>query len=157
MSSGFGSSASRPALCWLATLLLCAAFYLGENAEVADRRNALRDDGASALGAYVETTAAAWRTPQSCHVRASAERRDGSNAPVEALQLAFSNALMGLGAGGEARHQSLGCLYGVEVYRTGAAMAAIPSSTAFVSTLQQALSALFIFLFGLALRNKFKS
>jgi len=57
-----------------------------------------------------------------------------------------------LDGGGDAAHRTFGCLYGVERYGDNP-IAIVPSSVSFASALQKAISAVLIFLFGLAVRN----
>jgi hypothetical protein len=84
-------------------------------------------------------------------------QHQGSNHPPatispEALHLALRNAAVILDGGVDAVHRTFRCLYGVE--RHGRiSLIVVPSSVTFASTLQKAISALLIFLFGLAIRN----
>jgi hypothetical protein len=79
--------------------------------------------------------------------------RRSTTAPNEALQLAFKNAGVVIdGGGSEGAHRTYGCLYGLDTSDDNV-VPIVPSSVAFASGLQKALSAIFIFLFGLGLRN----
>jgi hypothetical protein len=66
---------------------------------------------------------------------------------MEAMHLALRNALILVDGGTEAAHRTFGCLYGIERY------AIVPSDVSFISAVQKAVSAVLIFLFGLAVRN----
>ncbi len=57
--------------------------------------------------------------------------------------------------GGDAAFRSFGCLYGISDYG-GQPIPNVPSPVAWASVVQKALSGIFIFLFGLALRNMLK-
>lgn len=169
---GLGASVLRPALWWLATIVIAASFYLGENENVAKARSSLEAGGASILSAYAQTTYRAWagREHQRCFTRqapkggASSDRRGGliqevrnmTNAPAEALQLAFRNAFIVLDNGGDAAHRSYGCLYGVELYGGNNPIAVVPGAVSTAAAIQKVFSAVFVFLFGLALRNMLK-
>ncbi len=85
----------------------------------------------------------------------TATASESTNALKEAINLAWHNAFIVLDGGADAAHRTYGCLYGVERYG-GNPVAFVPSGVARVSGAQKLLSALFIFLFGLALRNMLK-
>jgi hypothetical protein len=55
----------------------------------------------------------------------------------------------------DATRRAFGCLYGVERYG-GNPVVYVPRSVAIASGIQKLLSAIFIFLFGLAVRNMLK-
>ena len=73
----------------------------------------------------------------------------------EALSIAYHNAVLVLDSSGDSMHRAYGCLYGVERYG-GNPVAYVPRNVAVASGIQKLLSAVFIFLFGLALRNMLK-
>ena len=81
--------------------------------------------------------------------------RAKTNLVNEALSIAYHNALVVLDSSGDSAHRAFGCLYGVERYG-GNPVAFVPRSVAIASGIQKLLSAIFIFLFGLALRNMLK-
>jgi hypothetical protein len=60
-----------------------------------------------------------------------------------------------LDSSGDSAHRAFGCLYGVERYG-GNPVAYVPRSVAIASGIQKLFSAVFIFLFGLAVRNMLK-
>ena len=80
--------------------------------------------------------------------------RGSTDALQEAINLSWHNAFIVLDGGADSAHRTYGCLYGVERYGDNP-VTFVPSSVARASGAQK-LSALFIFLFGLALRNMLK-
>ena len=68
---------------------------------------------------------------------------------------AFRNAFIILDGGSDAAHRIYGCLYGIERYGD-TAIPVVPTGVSFASAIQKALSGVFIFLFGLGLRNMLK-
>jgi hypothetical protein len=78
--------------------------------------------------------------------------RERTDAGTEAMQLALRNAFVLLDGGPDASHRTFGCLYGVERYGDNP-VAVVPANVSFASAVQKLFSALFIFLFGLAVRN----
>ncbi len=85
----------------------------------------------------------------------AAIRRSCTGAPREAFRLAIRNGSVILDGGEDAVHRTYGCLYGVERY-AGNPVPFVPGFVTGASGLQKVLSALYIFLFGLALRNLLK-
>jgi hypothetical protein len=81
--------------------------------------------------------------------------RAQTNLVNEALSIAYHNAVIVLDNSGDSMHRAYGCLYGVERYG-GNPVAYVPRNVAIASGIQKMLSAIFIFLFGLALRNMLK-
>jgi hypothetical protein len=81
--------------------------------------------------------------------------RTRTNLVNEALSIAYHNAVIVLDSSGDSAHRAFGCLYGVERYG-GNPVAYVPRSVAIASGIQKLLSAIFLFLFGLALRNMLK-
>jgi hypothetical protein len=81
--------------------------------------------------------------------------RAATNLVNEALSVSYHNAVILLGASGDSVHRAFGCLYGVERYGDNP-VAFVPRSVAIASGVQKLLSAVFIFLFGLAVRNMLK-
>ena len=79
--------------------------------------------------------------------------RHDTTAVLEALRLAVANATI-IG-GGDSTHRMYGCLYGVEKYEDNP-VAYVPGTVAAITAVQKIFSALFIFLFGLAVRNMLK-
>lgn len=163
---GFGGSLSLPAFWWLVTLFISAIFFLGQNEDVAAARAALQMQGSSTFSAYVQTSYLAWRDGRGCYSPLPPENsattyigglspgiRAKTDAVNEAFQLALRNAFILLDNGGDAAHRSYGCLYGVELYGGSNPIAIVPGAVSFASAVQKIFSALFIFLFGLALRN----
>ncbi len=81
--------------------------------------------------------------------------RASTNPVNEALSIAYHNAVIVLDSSGDSAHRAFGCLYGVERYG-GNPVAYVPRNVAIASGIQKLLSAIFIFLFGLAVRNMLK-
>ena len=81
--------------------------------------------------------------------------RAQTNLIYEAYSIAYHNAVIVIDSSGDSMHRAYGCLYGVERYG-GNPVAYVPRNVAIASGIQKILSAVFIFLFGLALRNLLK-
>jgi uncharacterized protein YjbI with pentapeptide repeats len=168
--SNFGRSTFRPIVFWLATIALAAVYFLGHSEMMENRRAALRPKGlADNIKIYAITTMNAFRTGVDCFTGPSAGDRSISqdhdslyglpepiradtNAITEAIQLALRNSLVVVDSGAEGASRTLGCLYGIERYGTSRAPY-IPSAVSFACAIQKLFSVVFIFLFGLALRN----
>jgi uncharacterized protein YjbI with pentapeptide repeats len=171
LSSDFGRSLVRPVTWWAITLLISAFFYLGQNEDVAANRARLqRQEGSWTVWAYVSTGWDAAMNGQACFHRELQEepgsfRRQQiglideiarkTTAAREALQLAFRNGALGLDSSGDGVHRTYGCLYGFELFG-GSRTAYVPPRVSVASAIQKLFSAVFIFLFGLALRNMLK-
>ena len=181
LSSGFGRSLVRPLTWWMLTLLISAIVYLGENDDVAANRAHLEHDGYPSGIAYLLASYDAVTSPQACFDRELVSDHDPklppdqdpkerprtqrigligdiagkTNAAREALQLAIRNGALGLDTSGDGAHRTYGCLYGFELFGWSRT-AYIPNSVSIASAVQKLLSAVFIFLFGLALRNMLK-
>jgi hypothetical protein len=175
--SDFGRSLWRPALAWALLISLFAAYFLAQSGAIADRA-AVADRGGW-LATAKDYARAAWSgaPPPYCYPGtqpkpgdASGKRPDdvqtglsglveearGRTSPVkEAFSIAYHNALVVLDGNGDSAHRAFGCLYGVERYG-GNPVAFVPRAVAIASGVQKLLSAAFIFLFGLALRNLLK-
>ena len=166
---GLGSSILRPAFWWLVSVFIAAMFYLGANPEVAEKRLSLQAKGAGALSAYLQTSTVAWREGQACYEPEAStdypkvpeqdrlkslplKMREITSAPIEALQLAARTSFILLDSGSDAR--SYGCLYGVLKSDNG--MLFVPPAVSIVVSMQKVVSAVLLFLFGLALRNLLK-
>ena len=78
-----------------------------------------------------------------------------TTALTEAVHLAFRNAFIVLDGGADAAHRTHGCLYGIERFGDNP-VPVVPSAISFASAIQKLVSAVMIFLFGLALRNMLK-
>jgi hypothetical protein len=171
--SKFGTSFWRPLFFWLIAVIVAATFYLGENQNVAVYHESLRVEGIRAIPAHVVSAAKIWaeREKWRCveyYVSKSDERtsaqysglskkvRETTNAPAEAMRLAFRNALIVLGNGSDAALRSYGCLYGLELYGGSTPIPVMPQAVFITSAIQKTASLLFIFLFGLAIRNRLK-
>jgi hypothetical protein len=176
--SDFGFSVLRPLLVWLACVVFFAAFYLSQT-DAMRRDLALRD--ASVIGAAAQAGRHALSNDVACYpppptftenwklwhskeappaaqsasatlIRGLGEKlRAQTSANAEARHLAFRNGLVALDGGGDASYRIYGCLYGLE----GNAPI-VPAAVSTASAIQKVLSALLIFLFGLALRNMLK-
>jgi hypothetical protein len=173
--SDYGRSVLRPMGWWLLTIVVATSYYLGQHESVATNRARLHEqEGYSATGAFVRSELDALKRDQACFYREPLRKpiddkalplmqRIGliddiakeTNAPWEALQLAFRNGALVLDGGSEAAHRTYGCLYGFELFGTSRTVYA-PPAVSIVSAIQKLFSAVFIFLFGLALRNMLK-
>jgi uncharacterized protein YjbI with pentapeptide repeats len=158
--SDFGRSLLRPLVLWVAIIAISAAIYLGGNSTVAAARQNLQPTGWwSTLTSYAQSSLDAWRNGSPCETRTPAladDIRAATNAPAEALRLAFSNAFVLFDtAGGDAGRRTYGCLYGLE-QNGGGTVPIVPGFVSDWSKVQRLLSAVCIFLFGLALRNMLK-
>jgi hypothetical protein len=173
--SDFGRSLLRPFLLWFLCIVGFAVYFLGQNPDMASRRKDLHRGGV--LGQTISYSRAAWeaaagKLPVSCisstlptgdpekdsqsgFTGLSEPIRGRTNLVNEALTIAYHNALIVLDSSGDSMHRAYGCLYGIERYG-GNPIAYVPRSVAIASGIQKVLSAVFIFLFGLALRNMLK-
>ncbi|HUS95362.1 MAG TPA: hypothetical protein VMX97_01335, partial [Hyphomicrobiaceae bacterium] len=116
--SNFGRSLIRPLILWLALVLVSAMYFLGQSPEVAKSRAVLKPQGSvSTTAAYLKSGLQAWSKNQPCVNDLSSKVRYSTNAPTEALQLAFKNAFVIIdGGGSDGAHRTYGCLYGLEHY-----------------------------------------
>jgi hypothetical protein len=165
--SDFGRSTIRPALLWLATVAVFAMYFLSGQPYAARPAQAL--GYADTAKFYARLVPALWRAPPPCYRGAfdkegkPDERLTGlvepaaasTNALREAIRLAFRNGSVILDGGEDAMHRTYGCLYGIERYG-GNPVPFVPGFVTDASGIQKVLSALYIFLFGLALRNMLK-
>jgi hypothetical protein len=165
--SDFGRSIFRPFLFWWATIALFALYFLSVQPYTAHPAQPLGYTATALF--YAKLAPALWRAPPPCY-RASADE-DGkpaqdltglvepvaasTNAVREAFRLAIRNGSVILDGGEDAVHRTYGCLYGVARYN-GNPVPFVPGFVTDASGLQKVLSALYIFLFGLALRNMLK-
>ncbi len=179
--SNFGRSLIRPFLAWALCIAVFAIYFLGQSPEMMRERKALHLGGgfiaqARTYATVAHKAATQPRTP-SCTseendpLKSSAEKlkaddgngfsglvpqvRAQTNLVNEALSVAYHNAVIVLDGSGDSAHRAFGCLYGVERYG-GNPVAYVPRGVAIASGVQKLLSAIFIFLFGLALRNMLK-
>ena len=163
--SDCGHSLLRPLLAWLCCIVIFAIYFLGQNAEMTELRDASAANGfIRRVAAYATTAwnAASGELSVSCVSRTqngitglAKPVRDRTNPVNEALSIAYHNAVIVLDSSGDSFHRAFGCLYGVERYG-GNPVAHVPRSVAIASGIQKLLSAIFIFLFGLAVRNMLK-
>ena len=156
--SGFGSSVARPTIAWLTILVIFTAVYLGANPEMEKARGARSPEGvisvaAGSLGATLEAILASRKIP--CFAgdeqtkglgEAIASRTD---AVSEAFRLSVANAFVFGDLAGHDVRRTYGCLYGLE----SAEAPVVPGISSDAARIQKFLSAILIFLFGLALRN----
>ena len=125
---------------------------------------------AASVRFYARLAPALLRAPPPCYRgapgedgKASQERLTGLAAPVadstnatyEAFRLAIRNGSIFLDGGDDSARRTYGCLYGIQSFG-GAPAPFVPGFVTDASGLQKVLSALYIFLFGLALRNMLK-
>jgi hypothetical protein len=121
----------------------------------------------TAVHAYLDAGYDAFKSGQACIRRILPEGADKgrvglvediakeTSAPSEALQLAFRNGALVLDGGSEAAHRTYGCLYGFELFGKSRTVY-VPLGVSIASAVQKLFSGVFIFLFGLALRNMLK-
>ncbi len=167
--SDFGRSIFRPFLLWWATIAVFALYFLAGQPDVLERRHTAGPQGASTV-AYVKLIPSLLRDPPPCYAgppgedaRPSPGRLTGLVAPVaastnalaEAFRLAIRNGSIFLDGGDDSARRTYGCLYGIQSYG-GSPAPFVPGFVSDASGLQKVLSALYIFLFGLALRNILK-
>ena len=173
--SDFGRSLLRPFLAWVLCIVIFAVYFLGQNQDMAAKRRDLNPHGF--IGRVIAYSTTAWNAASgetsidcvSKTLPTGDPEKDSTNGftglaepvrtrtnPVnEALSIAYHNALIVLDSSGDSAHRAFGCLYGVERYG-GNPVAYVPRSVAIASGIQKLLSAIFIFLFGLGLRNMLK-
>ena len=159
--SNFGRSIVRPLVAWLLLLVVSAAVYLGESPMAAKIRE---HDAVSTVAAwrYARSIQTTWVSATPCASDADGVKampsaiRESTNAPHEALQLALMNGSVIGEFGGRANSaRILGCLYGLAPGDGGEATM-YPAAVSTMGLFQRALSAISIFLFGLAVRNMLK-
>jgi Pentapeptide repeats (9 copies) len=168
--SDFGRSTWRPPIAWLACIAIFAVYFLGQNEAMTTARALQPEPWSSTPIAYLTTAWDALWYPPYCYPgtkplpldpdESPKDRftglvekvRDTTNLVNEALSIAYHNAVIILDSSGNSAHRSFGCLYGVERYG-GNPVAFVPRSVAIASGIQKLLSAIFIFLFILAVRN----
>ena len=173
--SDFGRSLLRPFLAWVFCIVIFAVYFLGQNPDMAAKREELHRDGfIGQVIAYGTVALDQFRKPVAPYCYPGTQPKPGETKGVtdgfsglvedvrattnlvnEALSIAYHNALIVLDSSGDSAHRAFGCLYGVERYG-GNPVAFVPRSVAIASGIQKLLSAIFIFLFGLALRNMLK-
>jgi hypothetical protein len=176
MLANFGRSVTRPLMFWAVTVLICGAFYLSEHRDFAQANAGSSLASIEGLRTRISNTLSAWMDRKGCF---DASARSASNtgtinteqgtikplaaailqttnAAHEAFQLSLRNATVVLDTGGDAAHRSYGCLYGVEYFGTNPVAAVVPPNLSMVCAIQKILSGIFIFLFGLALKNMLK-
>ena len=169
--SDFGRSMWCPVLAWVACIIVFAVYFLGQNPDMIERRRNLPHEGfLRQIAAYSETTLSeVSKGPALTCVSKTLPKGNlddlqnglsGLAEPIlmqtnpinEALSIAYHNAVIVLDSNGDSAHRAFGCLYGVERYG-GNPVAYVPRSVAIASAIQRFLSAIFIFLFILAVRN----
>ena len=173
--SNFGRSLVRPLLAWMLCIVIFAIYFLGQNPDMAAKRSDLHWHGffgqviAYSAFAFVEV-----RNPVAPYCYPGTQPKPGETKAItdgfsglvedvraltnlvnEAFSIAYHNAVIVLDNSGDSMHRAYGCLYGVERYG-GNPVAYVPRNVAIASGIQKLLSAVFIFLFGLALRNLLK-
>ncbi len=173
--SNFGRSLLRPFLAWSVCIVIFAVYFLGQNPNMTEKRKDLHYHGfIGQLIAYSTVAYEQVRKPVAPYCFPGTPPQPGKTMTVtdgfsglvedvrsrtnpvnEALSIAYHNAVVVLDSSGDSAHRAFGCLYGVERYG-GNPVAFVPRSVAIASGIQKLLSAVFIFLFGLALRNMLK-
>jgi uncharacterized protein YjbI with pentapeptide repeats len=170
--SDFGRSTWRPLGAWLACIAIFAVYFLGQSPQMVTKRKEMHLSGP--LGQISSFSTVAFETAKSpstafCFPGTKPapgktsqvpdgfsglveEARATTNLVNEALSIAYHNAVIILDSSGDSAHRAFGCLYGVERYG-GNPVAFVPRSVAIASGIQKLFSAIFIFLFILAVRN----
>jgi uncharacterized protein YjbI with pentapeptide repeats len=153
--SDFGRSLWRPLFSWLVLLSGFAVFYLGEHEQMEKARNAINQHGTvDTVVAYAATTGTALAGGLSCVVRGR-KMYARTDAVTEALHLSLRNALVFEFGRSEGARRTYGCLFGFD----GAGEQEIPivsPRASLASAVQSLASAVLIFLFLLALRNRLR-
>ena len=168
--SDFGRSILKPFLAWSLCIVIFAVYFLGQNPDLAAERQKLDRHGFFVQPIAYSITAweALFKRPAPACFDSSQldanqngfsglveQARKQTNLVNEALTIAYHNAVIVLDSSGDSMHRAFGCLYGVERYG-GNPVAFVPRNVAIASGFQKFFSAVFIFLFGLALRNMLK-
>lgn len=165
--SDFGRSLLRPLIAWSLCIIFFAAYYLGQNEQVAARR---KQQGGYLAVQYGLTAWNALGSPPYCYpgnapYTASTEPKEegfsglvekvraSTNLVNEAFSVSYHNAIFILDSSGDQAHRAFGCLYGVERYGDNP-IAFVPRNVSNASSIQKLLSAIFIFLFGIAVRTE---
>ena len=161
--SGFGHSVFRPLLTWSLLLALFSGLYLLEHPQL---KQILKSAQSPGTFSYVQdqalTTYDAWAAGHNCVPPISDQSQSTinalkkTNAPYESFYLSLKNALVFIDWDrSEAARRTFGCLYGFE--KDGSNFVPIvPLAVSILNIVQNILSAILIFLFGLALRNMLK-
>lgn len=162
--SDCGRSVFRPFAFWAITVFIGALFYLGQNPDVARSRAKLRASGENSLWAWlISSHEDGWAHPTPCFEPPSATGlsaltptiRERTSAPNEAFHLALRTGFLILDPSDDSAHRTYGCLYGIEELGNNS-VPVVPSAVSYFMIVQKLFSAVFIFLFGLALRNMLK-
>jgi hypothetical protein len=170
--SDYGRSIFRPALLWLATIAVAALHYLPAQPDPAPRWQAGGGQGiAASARAYAESAQQLWSAPPPCFkgeplpesgklepgklYGLGAPAAGSTNALAEAIRLAFRNGSIFLDGGDDSARRTYGCLYGIQSFG-GSPAPFVPGYVGDASGVQKVLSAIYLFLFGLALRNMLK-
>jgi hypothetical protein len=170
--SDFGRSIFRPFVLWWLTIAVFAMYFLAGQPDVAPRWQAGAGQGAGAsVAAYVRLVPQLWREPPACFkgdplpekAKLEPGKRYGldermaetTNALTEAFRLAIRNGSIFLDGGDDSARRTYGCLYGIQSFG-GSPAPFVPGFVTDAAGLQKVLSALYLFLFGLALRNMLK-
>lgn len=149
--SNFGLSIVRPFFWWLTLMFVSAGLYLSHHPAVRARIQAT-SEGRGA-GATLAVVYEAYVAGQRCVSPVTPASAAETNAVTEALQLAASNATVFGDSGADTNRRAFGCLYGFENTTTGTPIPSVPSAVSWIARFQRMLSAVFLFLFGLGLRN----
>jgi hypothetical protein len=130
-----GRSLLRPLILWSSSVLLFSLYYLGQRTAIAPA-----DGAPKVLGGLFSGGMSGCVSGQ-------------SNPIGEALYLSFRNAFLRLDVeDGATARRMFGCLYGADAN----GLPAVPLSVSGMALFQGAVSAIFIFMFLLALRNMLK-
>ena len=173
--SDFGRSLLRPLLAWGLSIALFAAYYLAQSPAITDKPEGL--DRRGFIGQVVTysrlaLTVISLEKPPGCFalivpvgkpIQDSQNDftglveyvRNSTNILNEAFSVSYRNAAILLDSGSDSAHRAFGCLYGIERYG-GNPVPYVPRSVGIASAIQKLLSAIFLFLFGLAVRNMLK-
>ncbi|MEO0810573.1 MAG: pentapeptide repeat-containing protein, partial [Pseudomonadota bacterium] len=174
--SNFGRSILRPLLLWVAMALVFVCVYLSAHIDHPKMPNDGTWSGWVARnGDAAAMTWTAFRYGKPCTagkgdniVGLKKELREGTDAFEQAVRLSLANAFVFSDLGGpEGALLTYGCLYGLERVepegqrtnpdqRSWITRPYLPSDVLWAARAQEALSAFFIFLFGLGLRNMLK-
>jgi hypothetical protein len=178
--SNFGRSLVRPFAAWLGCIVIFAVYFLGQSPTMIAKRKELHRGGVYGQAIAYSTVAleAVKQRPLPECLSEEAEKdalkkrlvvddkgngfsglveqvRSQTNLVNEALSIAYHNAVIILDSSEGSAHRAFGCLYGLERYGF-TPVASVPRNVAIASGIQKLLSAIFIFLFCLAVRNMLK-
>ena len=158
--SDFGRSVFRPIISWALLLFICANIYLCYHPPAKENISNAQDLGSlevafTAWDNWFEQMPCLKPNLQDSTSLANSLLTD-TTPQLEAFSLSLKNGFVFIDWDrSEAAMQTFGCLYGLTETKT-TLVPSVPPMVSFVNILQNVLSVLLIFLFGLAVRNMLK-